>query len=124
MSTQTQSMPVLLDADAIEALPLQPLGSLPGVHHRVLWADESSSAGVMTIDAGHHLGTHVHETHHHHMWLVSGSARILESELGVGSYVHIPMGVDHDVDARQSDGCTFLYLYLDQSRTTEPEVSP
>jgi quercetin dioxygenase-like cupin family protein len=33
-----------------------------------------------------------------------------------GAYVHIPAGVDHDIDASATDGCTLYYLYL---RTVE-----
>jgi quercetin dioxygenase-like cupin family protein len=29
-----------------------------------------------------------------------------------GAYVHIPAGVDHDIDATETDGCTLYYLYL------------
>lgn len=106
-------MPVVLDAAALEDLPEEPLGSLPGVRHRSVWTDGRSKAGVMRIDAGHHLGPHSHRLHHHHVWVIEGIARILDRDLGPGSYAHIPRGSEHDIDARATDGCTVFYLYLE-----------
>jgi hypothetical protein len=44
--------------------------------------------------------------------VLEGHATILGRTLGPGSYAHIPSGVEHDIDARSSDGCTVFYLYL------------
>jgi hypothetical protein len=44
--------------------------------------------------------------------VLEGSADILGVEVGPGSYAHIPNGVDHDIDASATDGCTVFYLYL------------
>lgn len=108
----TTTTPTVLSASAVSAIPKMPLGHLPGVSHAVLWQDGTSMAGVMTVAAGHHLGAHTHRKNQHHMWLLEGSATILGRHLGPGSYVHIPAGVEHDVDATETDGCTLLYLYL------------
>lgn len=124
MDTSTPSTPVVLSAEAISDLPLVPLGHLEGVRHRVLWSDETSMAGVMEVEAGHHLGEHSHRRHHHHVWILEGGARVLGEDLVAGSYVHIPHGVAHDIDATASEGCTFLYLYLDQGRDAAREGSP
>jgi quercetin dioxygenase-like cupin family protein len=112
METPTISQPVILSAEAVAALPSEPLGTLPGVTHRVLWRAATSMAGVMTIDTGHHLGSHTHRENQHHVWVLEGTARILGSDLGPGSYVHIPSGVEHDIDATSTEGVTVLYLYL------------
>ena len=69
-------------------------------------------AGVMTVEAGHRLGRHTHRGNHHHMLVLDGRATILGTELGPGSYVHIPSGVEYDIDASATGGCTVLYLYL------------
>lgn len=124
MDKPMPSTPVVLSAEAIGELALLSLGDLEGVRHRVLWSDESSMAGVMQVDAGHHLGEHSHRRHHHHVWILEGGARVLGEDLVSGSYVHIPDGVAHDIDATSSKGCTFLYLYLDQGRDAAPEGSP
>jgi mannose-6-phosphate isomerase-like protein (cupin superfamily) len=115
METTTSSTPTVLDAASVDALPLEPLGSLRGVMHKVLWRNDTSMAGVLTVDAGHRLGTHAHHANHHHIWVLDGRAMILGRDLGAGSYVHIPSGVDHDIDATGSDGCTVFYLYVRQA---------
>ena len=112
MEPTTTLPPVVLTSEAIGALPVERLGNLEGVTHRVLWRDGTSMAGVMTVEAGHHLGSHAHRENHHHMWILEGHADILGSVLGPGGYVHIPSGVDHDIDASTTEGCTFVYLYL------------
>lgn len=102
----------VLTSEAIAAVPAVPLGTSPGVTHQVLWTDGTSMAGVMTVGAGQRLGTHAHHANHHHMWILTGHAVVLGSDLGPGSYVHIPEHVDHDIDASGTEGCTVFYLYL------------
>jgi quercetin dioxygenase-like cupin family protein len=72
-------------------------------------------AGVMTIAAGRHLGRHAHHANHHHLWVLDGRAVVLGEELSAGSYVHVPTGAQHDIDATTTGGCTVLYLYLRQA---------
>jgi quercetin dioxygenase-like cupin family protein len=112
MSSTLGTSPVVLDAAGVAALELQPLGNLDGVRHRVLWQDGVSMAGVLTVDAGRNLGAHTHRENHHHIWVLQGRARILDTELDPGSYAHIPAGIEHDIDARGTEGCTVYYLYL------------
>lgn len=111
----TATMPTVLHAGAIKSLPAEPLGNLVGVSHRVLWHDATSMAGVLTVDAGHRLGRHSHRVNHHHLWMLEGHATILGTVLGPGGYAHIPSGVDHDIDATATDGCTVFYLYVHQA---------
>ncbi len=107
--------PVVLTAEAIAGLRVEPLGSLEGVSHRVLWRTDTSMAGVMTVEKGHQLGRHAHRANHHHLWVLDGRATILGAEVGTGSYVHVPSTVDHDIDASATEGCTVFYLYLRQA---------
>lgn len=108
----TAAVPVVLTADAIAAIAPEPLGTIPGVSHRVVWRSEGSLAGVLTVSAGHRLGTHAHRVHQHHIWVLEGHAVILDTAVGPGAYVHVPRGVAHDIDAIASEGCTVFYLYL------------
>ena len=112
MNPTTTNASTALTAEIISALPVEPLGHLDGVSHRVLWRDDTSIAGVLTIDGGHRLGRHSHRVNHHHLWVLDGCATILGQEMGAGGYAHIPSGVDHDIDATGSAGCTVFYLYL------------
>jgi mannose-6-phosphate isomerase-like protein (cupin superfamily) len=111
-TTPLPAAPVVLTAKDIAALPLVPLDqTIPGVAHRIVWRSDTSIAGVMVIAAGHQLGNHAHRANHHHMWMIDGSAVIMGTMVGPGGYVHIPAGVEHDVDARATSGCTVFYLY-------------
>jgi len=112
MDPTSASPPFVLTAEAIATLPVEGLGSIAGVSHRVVWRAESSMAGVMTIEGGHRLGLHRHRANQHHLWMLAGRARILGVEMGPGSYAHVPSGVDHDIDASDTTGCTLFYLYL------------
>jgi quercetin dioxygenase-like cupin family protein len=111
-SKLTSPVPIVLTANEITAIPPEPLGSIEGVAHRVLWRNDTSMAGVLTVDAGHRLGAHAHRVNHHHLWVLEGHALVLGTEVGPGSYVHVPSGVEHDIDASGSNGCTVFYLYL------------
>ena len=106
------AQPLALSAEVIASIPPVPLGVGEGVVHRILWQNENSMAGVLTVPAGRSLGLHTHRTNHHHIWVIEGQAAILGSVLGPGSYAHVPHGVEHDIDASATDGCTLLYFYL------------
>ena len=115
--TSASAEAVVLPAQAIAALPDVPLDrSVEGVTHRVLWRSDTSTAGVMTVAAAHRLGRHAHRLNHHHLWVLEGEAEILGVLVGAGAYVHVPAGVEHDLDARATDGCTVFYLYLQPTR--------
>lgn len=104
--------PILLTPDAIERVPALPLGPLQGVTHRVLWSANGSMAGVLTVNGGCRLGSHTHRVNHHHLWVLDGEAEILGTTVGAGTYVHVPSGIEHDIDASDSGGCSVFYLYL------------
>ena len=112
METVTTKTPVVLSAEALASIPATPFGPIEGVSHKLLWTDDVSMAGILEIAPGHRLGKHAHRANHHHIWILEGRAAILGEPLGAGSYVHIPSGVEHDIDATATDGCTVYYLYL------------
>jgi len=106
------STPLVLTSREVADRPGEPLGTLQGVINHTLWSDGASIAGWLAVAAGHHLGAHEHRHNSHHMWVVEGAAEILGTKLDAGSYVHIPPGVSHDIDARATEGCRVFYLYL------------
>lgn len=109
--TMTQSRAIALGPQEIDALPSNPLGDRVGVGLRVLWTDGTSQTGVLRVDPGQRLGRHTHRRHHHDYWLAAGHADVLGRWLGPGSYVHIPAGVEHDIDATETEGCTIYFAY-------------
>jgi hypothetical protein len=108
----TAASPTIIDPYALARIPWEPLGPMEGVVHKVLWHSDNSMAGVLRVSAGRHLGSHTHRENHHHMWVLEGRVNILGADLGPGSYVHIPGGVEHDIDASATEGATVYYLYL------------
>jgi hypothetical protein len=106
-------LPVVLSPEDIEDIRSEPIGEIEGVRDKVLWRDATSRAGLLRIDAGSHLGVHTHTRHHHHVWMILGHADVVGQRVGPDSYIHIPLGVAHDVDATATEGCTLLYLYLE-----------
>lgn len=113
MTMDANAMPaaLVLNHEAIADLPVAPIGGLDGVERKIFWRGESTEAGVLVVFPGHHLGAHTHRSNHHHLWVLDGSATILGTEVGSGSFVHVPSGVEHDIDARQTNGCAVFYVY-------------
>ena len=83
----------------------------PGVHYVTLWREHKSLAGLMELDPGAELPEHAHRASTHHVWVVAGSARVQGRILPAGSYLHVPAGVPHGLEALD-EGCTLFYLYL------------
>lgn len=100
-----------LSAAEIAATASRPLGNMEGVSNTLLWTDGTSSTGVLTIAAGRRLGDHTHRTHQHDLWVLDGSAEIAGRLLDAGSYVHVPRGVEHDIDATHTAGVSVYYSY-------------
>jgi mannose-6-phosphate isomerase-like protein (cupin superfamily) len=112
MDAPTRPKATIVTSTEIGQLASEPLGTLEGVVHKVMWRNDTSIAGVLTVAAGHRLGLHSHRLNHHHMWVIDGHAVILGTDVGPGTYLHVPHGVSHDIDATASEGCTVFYLYL------------
>ena len=111
--TDQPRLPValVLDAPDVDALPQEPLGDLPGVARSVLWRAGGAESGVLHIEPGSRLGEHVHRENQHHLWVLRGHAVIAGVRVGPGGYAHVPQGVEHDIDATATEGCTVAYLY-------------
>lgn len=112
MGAPPMAQPTVATPAVIESLPCVPLGATPGVEHVVLWHDGISMAGLLTVPAGTRLGQHSHGRNHHHMWVLEGRAVVFDDVVMAGTYVHIPAGVPHDLDATHTEGCRVFYLYI------------
>lgn len=109
---QHAAMSTVMSADEIAVLPRKPLGDVAGVENAVLWTDGASMTGILKVEAGARLGRHTHRTNLHHMWVLDGSAVIADRQVGPGSYVQVPPGVEHDIDATATGGVTVYYSYV------------
>jgi quercetin dioxygenase-like cupin family protein len=105
---------VSLSFAQIGELDWHPVERTPGVQFKTLWRDPSGSshAGLMRILAGASIPRHVHRHASHHVWVETGSLSFDARTFGPGAYLHVPIGVEHGVDAVGEGGCTFFYLYL------------
>jgi quercetin dioxygenase-like cupin family protein len=111
MTTPTITEPVVVTAEDIDRLPTVALPAIgTGVSNRVLWETANAVGGLMRIRAHGLVDEHVHEEASHDIWIVEGSCDTVGQHLPAGSYVHIPPGVPHGIDAG-STGCTLLYLF-------------
>ena len=107
----TITEPVVLTLEDIDRLPVVALASIgTGVRHRVLWRTDRAVGGIMRIHLGGHIDPHTHEAASHDVCVLEGSCDMLGRHLPSGSYVHVPSGVEHGIEAGPN-GCTLLYLY-------------
>jgi quercetin dioxygenase-like cupin family protein len=112
MSTPLAGTIVLADHESIDELPWGRLPALGrGVSHKELWRSGQSVAGLMRLEPGGYVDEHVHRRAQHHLWVLDGTVRILDRDLGPGSYAHVPPGVDHGMRDGGA-GSTFVYLYI------------
>jgi mannose-6-phosphate isomerase-like protein (cupin superfamily) len=102
----------LVTRAAADALSWHPLEPYEGVDYKLLWRSGKSVAGLMRIAPGGLVSPHAHVRSHHHLWVLDGTAEVLDAEVGPGTYVHIPARVDHSIRAAGDGPCTMLYLYL------------
>jgi len=110
---------LILEADRVAARPWERFGEDEGVRYRTLWIEPGSRsyAGVLRLDSGAAIGHHTHRHASHHVWVADGDCRIDGRHLEAGSYVCVPAGVDHGVDAAGPQGCALFYLYLREPGT-------
>jgi mannose-6-phosphate isomerase-like protein (cupin superfamily) len=112
----------LVDASAIEERPWHDLAGFENVRYKQLWQSGKSVAGIMYVAPAGRVDPHVHRRSHHHIWVLEGSAEMLGQQVGPGSYLHVPAGVEHGITAPGSEGCTMFYLYLrDDTSATPPQ---
>ena len=102
---------IVLTEEDIDRLPTTVLAGIgQGVSHRVLWEQDNAVAGVMRLRRRGRVDPHVHRRAYHDIWMIDGDCEILGRRLGAGSYVHVPAGVEHGIQAGPI-GCTLLYVY-------------
>jgi quercetin dioxygenase-like cupin family protein len=102
----------LVTRAAAHARAWHPLEEYEGVDYKLLWRSGGSVAGLMRIAPGGLVTPHAHVRSHHHLWVTDGTVEVLDEQVGPGTYVHIPAGVDHSIRAVGDSACTMLYFYL------------
>lgn len=116
-STVVPPVATFVSPEAAEALAWHPLDDYEGVEYKLLWRSGKSVAGLMHIAPGGAVTPHAHVRSHHHLWVLDGTAEVLDKQARPGTYVHIPARVDHSIRAVGDRPCTLLYLYLRDEAT-------
>jgi uncharacterized RmlC-like cupin family protein len=115
--TETQtSFPLdavtVLSAADVDRTPWQPLRGLAGVDHKVLASSGQMNVGLVRVAAGAEEPGHVHHDADHHVYVLSGTARIAGQQVAEGGFVYVPAGVSHATTDVGPDGCTLFYTYV------------
>ncbi len=79
----------------------------------ILWQTETGDAivGLLRMYPGAENLGHRHPTATQHAWIIEGRVRIAGKDIGRGSYVCVPPGVDHPTVNVGSQPCTLFYVY-------------
>jgi quercetin dioxygenase-like cupin family protein len=105
---------VLLRHAIAAELQWEAFGKRSEAHERVLWAEDPVRAAALHLRPGASNPPHTHRDEVHHIWVVSGSCTLDGHPLYGGSYVFVPVGVEHGEKAG-IEGCTLFYLTLPAS---------
>lgn len=103
---------IVIDAEDIRSR--QRVALHPGVEYTLLWRKERDVAGMMWLTGGSEVPEHTHRHSEHHVWVITGRARVGDAELGPGGYWHVPPGVPHTIAGVAPTGCMFAYLFVNR----------
>ena len=107
---------LIIDHEAITDLPVAPIGELQGVERKILWRGEDSEAGILVVFPGHQLA-HAHTSIEPPPPVGARRSRHdPRHQVGSGSFIHVPSGVEHNIDARRTNGCAVFYVYAPSDR--------
>lgn len=101
---------VLATAEQVAGMPRRSVDHQPGIQQRVLWANGTQVAGVMTFEPNAVMAEHTHDERSHHIWVAEGDVTVCGTDIAAGGFAHVPPGVPHEV-AAGADGCTLFYVF-------------
>ena len=98
--TTTHPSPTLyaVPRAVISGLPWEEMPASPAVHNKVIYTTGDTVAGLLRFSPGAREVTHLHLAGEHHLWVLGGSIRIEDTELGADSYLHIPKRLAHTIE--------------------------
>ena len=102
-------VPVLLSERQIAEMPWEPLPGSSGVRIKQICTGPGWATGLLQLAPGAKEPAHVHADSDHHLWVLAGSAWTESTHVGVGSYLHLPAGLRHEL-VDEGNGCTLLYV--------------
>jgi mannose-6-phosphate isomerase-like protein (cupin superfamily) len=100
-----------VDPQQIDELPWEPVPRCPGVDEKTLWRLGDFVEALIRYQPNATTPGAPHLAAHHHIWVVSGAAKMAGRRLTAGSYMHVPPGVRHQVEDVGGEGCTILQMH-------------
>jgi hypothetical protein len=100
-----------LDPTDIETLPWRPVTGCPGVRAAELWRSGHSVDALIAYEPMASTPGQPHPAANHHIWVVSGAARLAGRHLTAGSYAYVAPGVAHPIGDVGPEGCVILQIH-------------
>lgn len=110
--TRPSPVPVLLPEQRIDGMPWEPLPGSVGARVKQVCTGPGWATGLLQLAPGGSEMTHMHPDGEHHLWILSGSVTTEGTHLGVGSYLHVPAHLRHQL-LDEGNGCTIFYVYVE-----------
>jgi hypothetical protein len=111
MQTTASTVLLRLDGADIDRLPWQDVRGCPGVKAKELWRSGRSVDALISYAPGATTPGHPHPDADHHIWVTKGQAWIAGQRMMTGSYISVPPGIAHPIEADRSTGCALLQIH-------------
>jgi hypothetical protein len=112
-----------VDADQIEKLPWKPVPRCPGVHEKTLWRFGDIVEALIHLQPDATTPGVPHLAAHHHLWVVSGAARVAGRRLAAGSYCMCRPGLPTPSTAWAPKGARSCRCTVRMPRPRQPRCS-
>jgi len=95
----------------LDRLPWQAVCGCPGVEAKELWQSSGCVDVLISYAPGATTPGHPHPSADHHIWIIEGQAEIAGQAMRGGSYVYVPPGTAHPIEAGGQAGCVLLQIH-------------
>ena len=95
----------------VDRLPWREIRGCPGVKAKELWHAGGGVDALITYWPGATTPGHPHPSADHHIWITEGQAWIAGQLMTSGSYVYVPPGTAHPIEADGYTGCVLLQIH-------------
>lgn len=94
----------------VDDLPWEPLPGNVGVDNKSVFIGSGVVSGLLRLQPGAAESRHLHQHGEHHIWVLEGTVVVEDTELPVGSYLHVPQRLGHTMrDA--GEGSVVFYVF-------------
>lgn len=115
MTTHPSPTLFALSTAMVDDLPWEKFVGVPDIDHKMLYLADGVVAGLLRLRPGARELAHMHVHGEHHMWVLSGTVVVDDTELPEGSYLHVPSRLGHSVRDGGSGSLAF-YVFVPTDR--------